>query len=279
MYEVIVLCPAKINMFLNIIGQKNNMHLLKMINQSVNLYDYLTIKPNGTGNININCNNLSVPTDERNSCFKAALIMQKLFHINFGFDINITKNIPLEAGLGGESTDAAGVILGIKEMLGLQIGNDDLATIGFQIGADVPFCLIGGTCLVQGFGEHVTKIQMKDLNYLIVKPNFNISTTDAFHTYDKLCAKYKEFDGFIVGQNDFEIIMPPEIQEIKSYLTDQGAFFTNMSGSGSSIIGAFNSKEKRIRALKNLKKYFQDYNGYLANPCDGIEVLKKTRLN
>ena len=279
MYEVIVLCPAKINLFLNIIGQSMNMHLMKMVNQTVDLYDYLTIKPNGTGDIKITCNNPNVPTGRKNSCYKAAAMMKDLYDIHFGFNIDITKNIPLEAGLGGESADAAGVIMGIKEMFGLEISNNELSSIGFRIGADVPFCLIGGTCFVQGFGEYITRVNMDKFKYLIVKPDFSIGTQEAFKTFDKTCIKYVEFEGFIIGQNDFEIIAPKEIQMIKSYLADYGAMFTNMSGSGSAVIGAFNNKAKRLRALKDLKYYFENYQGYLAEPCDGVEVLQKKKLN
>ena len=126
MTDVIVLCPAKINLFLNITGKQDDMHLLKMVNQTVSLYDTLYIKLNGTGRINITCNNKNIPLDENNSCYKAASLMKDTFNIKFGFDIEITKKIPTGAGLGGESTDAAGVVLGISHMFKLNIDSERL---------------------------------------------------------------------------------------------------------------------------------------------------------
>ena len=277
--EIIVMCPAKINLFLNIVGVKDDKHLLKMINQSVDLYDFLTIKLNETGEINITSNNKYIPTDYNNTVFKAAYIMKQLYDIHFGFDINITKNIPTGAGLGGESTDAAGTILGIKELLDIYINDSSLISIGAAVGSNVPFCLVGGTCLVDGTGEIIRKIVMKQKQFLIIKPNFSTNTAEMFEAFDKYCGNYSDFDGYIIGQNDFEIIAPPEIQDIKNYLASFGAYYTNMTGSGSSVIGTFNNKKYLLSAYKNLKKYFQNYTAYIVKPCDGVEVLKKTRFN
>ena len=282
MNEVIVSRPAKINLFLNITGKQNNMHLLNMINQSVDLYDYLSIKPNGTGEINIQCQNQDLPLDETNSCFKAALFMKVYFNIKFGFDIKIVKSIPQKSGLGEESTDAAGVMLGIKEMLGLKISENDLISIGMQIGADVPFCLIGGICLVKGFGEQLTRITINNSHYyLIVCPSFGIDTAKAFSYYDKTCSKYKEFDGFLFGYNDLEIVAPLAIQKIREVLCQSGALCANMSGSGSSVVGTYTTLQKQTNALKSLKNFFLNYDctKYAVKPCEGVKVIKKSRLN
>ncbi len=279
MDEVWVMCPAKINLFLNIIGSENDMHLLKMLNQTVDLYDYLNIKPNPTGALTFQCTNADIPLDDTNSCLAAATLMLAYYNINCGLDITLTKNIPVGAGLGGESTDAAGVILGIKELFNLKIDRKELITIGKQIGADVPFCLIGGPCLVQGIGDHITKLKMRNYHYLIIHPSFSISTAKAFQAFDETCSNYKELNGFILGHNDFEIISPKEIQSIKDYFADTGAFFTNMTGTGSSVIGAYTNAKKRLRALRGLKNYFQGYQGYVVEPCDGVQVIKKSRLN
>ncbi len=279
MNEVIVLCPAKVNLFLNILGKYGDMHNIKAINQSVDLFDFLTIKVNVTGKINITCNNPNVLTNNKNSVYLAALIMKQNYNIRFGFDINITKNIPLSSGLGGESTDAAGTILGIKELMNLRISDEELVYLGMQIGSDVPFCLIGGTCLVGGVGEQIYKIHMDKKPMVIVKPNFEISTKEAFKKYDLSCAKFYEFDNYIVGQNDFEIVAPSEIQAIKSYLMDKKAKTAFMTGSGPSVVGVFNSIQSQKKAYLALQKQFLEYKAYMVNPSEGIKVLDRKRLN
>ena len=279
MDEVIVLCPAKINLFLNIVGKVYDMHLLKMLNQSVNLYDYLIIKPNPMGYINITCKNMDLPVDENNSCLKAVMAMKGIVGIDAGFDIELTKNIPIGAGLGGESTDAAGVILGIKELFGINLTNEELISIGSQIGADVPFCLTGGTALVEGFGEKITKAQTYDFKYLIIKPNFEISTRDAFYRYDLTCTEYKEFNGIVYGLNDFEIVSPEIIQFMRHQMVYNGAHFSNMTGTGSSVIGAFPNKTARLKGLRAMKKICTGCQIFSVDSCQGVEVLKKSRLN
>ena len=279
MNEIIVVCPAKVNLFLNIVGKENNMHLLKMVNQSVDLNDYIWIRTNKTGEINITCNQKDVPLDQNNSVFKAVLALKNNLDIYSGFDINIAKNIPIGSGLGGESTDAAGTILGITKMLNIDINEEDLLAIGAMVGSDVPFCLMGGTCFVHGIGNMITKVAMDISPMLIVKPNFDTNTKEMFKRYDNACLEYKEFESFIIGYNDFEIIAPKEIQDIRSYLFSMGAKFSNMTGSGSAVIGAFENQKRLLLAYKSLKHYFQNYQGYMVKPCDGIKVLEKTRLN
>ncbi len=281
MGEAIVMCPAKVNLFLNIAGKENDMHLLKMFNQSVDLYDYINIKLNDTGAITFSCDNADIPTDDTNSCIIAASLMQAYYNLDCGFDIKLTKNIPMQSGLGGESTDAAGIILGIKDLCNLDIPLKDLMSIGFQVGADVPFCLNGGACLVNSKGEHVTKVKINaNYHFIIIQPNFGIDTPYAFYCYDKTCAEYTKFDEYTFGYNDMEIIAPKCIREIKKFMygTD-GCWFANMSGTGSAVVGAYTNKKKRLAALREVRKYFVDYKAFAVEPCKGIEVLNKTRLH
>ena len=166
-----MLCPAKINLFLNIIGKNDGMHDMHMINQTVDLYDTLEISVNGTLFDHFECNNSQIDTND-NSVLKALKIMRYLYDIRFGFDIKLTKRIPLESGLGGESTDAAGLILGINDLFKLNLDMETLIKIGLMIGADVPFCLVGGTALVSEIGNVIKPIQRLIDNYVIIKPDF-----------------------------------------------------------------------------------------------------------
>ena len=281
MDEVIVMCPAKVNLSLNILGKVGNMHLLRCLNQSVDLYDFLVIKLNSTGRINITCNNSKVPLDSQNSCFKAAYILREAFNLNCGFDIDIAKNIPIGAGLGGESTDAAGVLLAINKMLNLEIPLTTLMTLGFKIGADVPFCLNGGTCIVEHFGEDITQGQIENYHLLIVNPNHEINTKAAFAEYDRVCTSYTDNITCWIGYNDFELIAPnpKETAAIKRYLIDYGAYRSCMTGSGPAVVGMFTNNQKRIKAYRDLKKYFENYKGYLVHQCNGIEVIDRKHMN
>lgn len=279
MDEAVVLCPAKINLFLNVIGQENDRHLLKMVNQSIDIYDYLKIKRNDTGEIKITCDNDMVPTDETNTCYEAAAYMQSYYNIWDGFDIHIEKHIPIGSGLGGESTDAAGVLHAINQMYELELPKTELASVGNLIGADVPFCVVGGAGVVEGTGQIITPILTKlDYRYLVVKPGFTINTGEAFEAFDNATAEYKEF-AFIPGLNELEIVAPDNIRVIKEVLAGSGAYFANMTGSGPAVVGGFLSNTSRLRALRAIRKRFEDYQTFMAEPCDGVNVILKRQLN
>ena len=277
MEKTTVLCPAKVNLFLNIVGKVDDMHLLHALNQSVDLYDYLEIEPNGNGNINITCNNPDVPLDQRNSVYKALALMKYYFNILVGFNVKITKNIPLESGLGGESTDAAGAILAINEMFQLNLPIDELCSIGNLVGSDVPFCLVGGSAMIKGTGNEVTPISINLKHYVIVKPPISMKTKEMFKKYDETTHEYYDYDVVGVGYNDFEIIVPEEIHSLKRSMINLGAVASNMTGSGSAVIGLFADKEQQLFAYQVLKDYFESYQ---ADACEGVHIItKKARLN
>ena len=279
MSKIVVLCPAKINLFLNIVGQSGNMHLLNMVNQTVDLYDYITIETNDTGKINITCNTDGVPLNQENTCFKAALSMKVNFGLKCGFDIHINKNIPIGAGLGGESTDAAGVILGINEMLKLYLSQNTLLKVGETVGSDVPFCIVGGTALIEGTYE-ITPVPTNFRYFLIVKPNFSIITKAAFAEYDKTLTDYKKFLTFAIGYNDLECVAPKEIKEIKLFFSDTYDVSSNMTGSGSAVVAHFLDAETRLQAYRDAGKYFPNYyEYYCVDSCKGIQFAKKMHLN
>ena len=275
MDKIVVLCPAKINLFLNIVGKTGNMHLLNMLNQTVDLYDYITIEPNNTGQINITCNNSEVPLNQENTCFMAALSMKANFRIKGGFNIDIVKNIPIGAGLGGESTDAAGVILGINKLLNLGLPQKKLFEIGEKISSDISFCILGGTALIENTYE-ITQIPTEFKHFLIVKPNYKISTKKAFDEYDRLQTEYKKFLTFLVGYNDLECVAPQEILDIKRIFNDSYGVSANMTGSGSAVVGHFLDEGTRFEAYCDLK---DRYECYYVNSCTGIQMVKKRYLN
>lgn len=274
MEKINVLCPAKINLFLNIIGKNDDMHDMHMINQTVDLYDTLEISVNGTIFDHFECNNSQIDTND-NSVLKALKIMRYLYDIRLGFDIKLTKRIPLESGLGGESTDAAGLILGINDLFKLNLDMETLIKIGLMIGADVPFCLVGGTALVSEIGNVVKPIPRLIDNYVIIKPDFGLKTKDMFQKFDQSFPIYKVFDELCIGWNDFEIVAPLEIQTYKERLINNGAFTANMSGSGSAVVGYFHDTKSQLRTYRLLRRFFEIYP---VMACDGIEILNKKSL-
>lgn len=270
--KISILCPAKINSFLNITAKEKPLHSLKMINQSVSLYDYIELETNNDNSINLVCNNSLVPCDESNSIYKAILILKEKYNINHGFNIFINKQIPLSSGLGGESTDAAGTILAINELFNLKLMKNDLKEIGFKIGSDVPFCLEGGTKIIESFGQVIKKRKTEYNYFLIVNPNVTINTKEMFEKYDYSINKYIKIKNNKYGHNDFEKVIPNNLLKIKDDLISNGAIFSNLTGSGSCFIGAFDnflSQKKAYLALKD------KYEIYIVTSCDGIKIIKK----
>lgn len=144
---------AKINIALDIVGKREDgYHILKMIMQTIDLYDIIEIEKTKS-EIRLNCNKHYVPTDERNLAYKAAKIFKETYSISQGVDIKLTKNIPVSAGLAGGSTDAAGVLKLMNKMFNVNASDEELKSIGLKLGADVPYCIKGGTALCEGIGE------------------------------------------------------------------------------------------------------------------------------
>jgi 4-diphosphocytidyl-2-C-methyl-D-erythritol kinase len=287
--------PAKINWFLKVLGLRDDgFHEIRSLIQKVTLYDRLTFKPADT---------LSIATDtqiplEDNLIYKAAVLLQKKCGIDAGAVIGLDKNIPMGAGLGGGSSDAAAALLGLNELWALGLATEELLSLAEQLGSDVPFFLYGPISFISGRGENITpRNALKTTSILLVKPSFDISTawaykkfshmrsvdiSDAGETssaiyYDndleltKKAGKVNNIEHFIRNieraepgditddaYNDLEFVVIerfPVIAEIKERLREQGAGFALMSGSGSTVFGVFDSREKAEDASRS----FQDF--------------------
>ena len=170
---------AKINLGLDVLRRREDgYHELRMIMQTVDIYDELLIEKtdeNGMVTLTANCEGL--PLDENNLIVKAARIMMDTYHLSGGLRIHLTKQIPMAAGMAGGSADAAATFLGINRLFGLNLTKEELEKHGVRVGADVPYCILGGTCLAEGIGEILTPIrQLPDVPVVIVKPDFDVST-------------------------------------------------------------------------------------------------------
>lgn len=263
---------AKINISLDVIGKREDgYHLLRMIMQTIELYDLITINKSKTG-ININCNKAYVPKDERNLAYKAAKLFIDTYGIKSGVDIDIKKNIPVAAGLAGGSTDAAAVLKGMRSLFSPHISYEELMELGLRIGADVPFCIAGGTALCEGIGEKLTPLKtFKNHILVVVKPSFGVSTKEVYQSLDiSKIHKHPKTEEIIKAvesndlkqvaylmQNVLENITLRKhhiLKDIKNEILRLGGIGVMMSGSGPTVFGFFDDMMKAGHCYDKFKE-------------------------
>ena len=262
---------GKVNIGLDVTGRRDDgYHLVKMILQTVDLYDEICVRKQEEG-ITVQTNKPFLPTDERNLAYKAAKMIMDAYDIPGGVRIDIGKNIPIAAGMAGGSTDAAAVLKLMNEIFELEIDSEEMDRIAVKLGADVPFCLRKGTYLAEGIGEKLTKLPDMPHCYLaIINPHFGISTKWSYEQLDKTSdIKHPDIDQIIsaMGAQDLGRVSLemgnvleraalekyPQIQEIKDKLKSAGALGTLMSGSGPTVFGIFAEEEKCNQGLELFK--------------------------
>lgn len=274
---------AKINLFLDVIDKRQDgYHNIKSVMQEIDLHDEVQINEIKSGII-ISCDNYNIPLDEKNTCYKAARLIKEKYDISMGVKISIKKVIPTEAGLAGGSGNAAAVIKGINKLWNLGMSIDEMKEIGIKVGADVPFCLTGGTCLCEGVGDKITELNpFKWDNMIIIKPNFSISTPTVYkNVTDKEYNYYKDNKILdYINNNDYyktclsvantleiaAIKLQSQISLIKNDLISSGAISSLMTGSGSSVYGFYESTTSMLTANDKLsKKYNKIFNARTLN--------------
>lgn len=267
---------AKINISLDVVGKREDgYHLLEMIMQRIELYDILEVTKNRSG-INIKCNKSYVPLDERNLVYKAANLFLDTYNLKGGVDFNIIKNIPVSAGLAGGSSDAATTLLAMRELYNVDVSDDELCKLGLKIGADVPYCIKGGTALCEGIGEKVTNLEgFKGHILVLVKPKFGVSTKEVYKSLDiNKIYRHPNTEGLIkaVENNDLRYVSENMrnvlenvtlkkhtiIKEIKEKMIRSGALGSMMSGSGPSVFGFFDDMLKAQRCYEYFKSKYND---------------------
>jgi len=263
--------PAKINLRLEILGKRNDgYHEIRTIIQKISFYDDVTLKVSTQKGIKVKVDNPAIPADNKNLAYKAAFLLMEDQKISAGVSIHIKKKIPAGAGLGGGSSNAATTLQGLNRIFKLNLKDKYLQQFSMSLGADVPFFLSGsGTALATGIGEKLKPLKLqKKLWFLLILPDFSISTSWAYNTYSryniltkrkkniKIKNSIRTFDGVVsLLLNDFEsIVIPlyPEIKTIKNNLIRAGAAGSLLSGSGSSVFGVFSNKEDTKKALTKL---------------------------
>ena len=275
---------AKINLMLDILSRlENGYHDLYMIMQSVSLHDVVTVEKTDTKDIKITCDVPSIPTDEKNIAYKAAKAFFDYTKTdNPGITIDIKKNIPHAAGLAGGSTDGAAVIVALGKIFSLNLREKDIIAIGSKVGADAPFCALGGTMLAQYTGTVLSHLPDLDLPYIIiVKPSQDVSTAEAYAAFDSAeRVRHLDKNGMLqavlngekdkvyekVGNVFEQFIDVTERVLIKDIMRKFGAKSACMSGSGPSVFGIFEDKDKAEACLSELKKSYPQ--SYLCSATD-----------
>lgn len=273
---------AKVNIALDAVGKREDgYHLLRMIMQTIDLYDLIEVTENSKNIISIACNKHYVPVDERNLAFKAAKLFKEEFNIKSGVNIYIKKNIPVAAGMAGGSTDAATVLVIMNKLFKVNASVKELKKIGLKIGADVPYCIDGGTALCEGIGEVITPLDSFENKILvIVKPNFGISTKEVYQDLDiNKIHKHVDIEGVIKGikRNDIKYVSihmknvlenvtlrkHSILKEIKKDLSRNGALGAMMSGSGPTIFAFYNDMLTAQRCYEFIKDKYKYNDVYI----------------
>lgn len=264
---------AKINLGLDILRKREDgYHEVRMIMQTIQMYDVLKMKKVKKPGISLSVNYPYIPSDERNLVYKAAKLLMDEFQVKEGVDICLEKFIPVAAGMAGGSSDAAAAMVGINQLFKLGLSERELMDRAVNIGADVPYCIMRGTALAEGIGEKLTRIaQIPDCFVLIGKPGISVSTKMAYESLqlDKI-SSHPDIDGMIRDIENGDLLTMtekmgnvfepgiiekyPVIGEIKDLMEDNGALKAMMSGSGPTVFGVFDDREKMEAAAAVLRE-------------------------
>ena len=262
---------AKINLGLDVVRKREDgYHEVRMIMQTVHLYDKLDITKTKENKIAITSNLSYVPTNENNLVYKAAKLLMDEFQIKEGVSVNLIKRIPVAAGMAGGSSDAAAMLYGMNRMFELGLSRQQLMERGVKIGADVPYCLMRGTALAEGIGEKLTQLPpMVKCPVLIAKPQISVSTKFVYENLklneetvhpdiDRLVTAIRNKDLNAVAEHmgnvleSVTILEYPVSEQIKAQMIQSGAVNSMMSGSGPTVFGLFEDEKTARRAYEKM---------------------------
>lgn len=259
---VTVEANAKINLTLDILGKRpDGFHEVAMVMQTIGLHDTLVMEKTER-DIELSINVPWLKADEKNLAWRAAELMRQEYGIEGGVRIELTKRIPVAAGLAGGSADAAAVLKGMNDLYGLQLDEEKLCELGARLGSDIPFCIMGGTMLATGRGEVLTRLSdMPETWVVLAKPRISVSTAWAYQNYDEQGAdrhpdnvaikqaiargNRKAVAGLLCNVLESVTIKKYDvIAEYKQMMLDKGAMASMMSGSGPTVFGLAKSREQ-----------------------------------
>ena len=264
---------AKINLGLDVTGKRDDgYHIVRMIMQNVDLYDTLTFEDNETGEICLTASSEKIPTDDSNLICKVALQLKKEFGVSKGANIHLVKRIPVAAGMAGGSTDGAAAYVALNELWNLGLDKKKLCEFAVKLGADIPYCIIGGTALAEGIGEELTIISdMPACHIVIAKPAIDVSTGWVYKELDsRKIIEHPDIDGIRAAIEDGNIkvmcslignVLEPVtagkytvIGDIEKTLEDSGAVGAFMTGSGPTVFAVFDDEDKAKNGYEAVKR-------------------------
>lgn len=272
--QIVCKCYGKINLGLDVLGTlPNGYHEVCMIMQTVGIYDTVTIKRCTEPGITVLSDTGKIPCDEHNLAYKAAraMMLEHQFPDDRGIAIEIQKRIPIAAGMAGGSADCAGVLNGMNILGKCNLTDTQLAETGVKLGADVPYCLQGGTMLAEGLGEKLTQLpQPPQAFVLLAKPDMDVSTKYVYDHLDLDVVDHPDIQGMILDLekqdlpglctkmgNVLESVTAtqfPVIGQIEKIMQDAGALHAMMSGSGPTVFGIFTDRAQAENAQKKLQE-------------------------
>ncbi|MCH8304105.1 MAG: 4-(cytidine 5'-diphospho)-2-C-methyl-D-erythritol kinase [Candidatus Marinimicrobia bacterium] len=277
---------AKVNIGLRIDGRRNDgYHMLKTLFQTISIHDNLILELQDERGIGFSTTGLKVPTGEDNICVKAARKVLERENLKSGINIRLEKYISVGSGLGGGSSDAAAVIRGLNKLLKLDLDNSEMEAVALELGADIPFFIQGGCQYAEGIGELLSPGVIED-NFivLLVIPDISIATSWAYKNLDYLSLTSDTEDVNLASfprngetnkrryfRNDFENLVfseYPEIGEIKRQISESGAVYASLSGSGSGVFGLYDSMDEAENGKEKLGK---DYDSYILKLIPGFK--------
>lgn len=289
MATVTIQAYAKINLGLDILGVRDNgYHDVKMVMQTISLHDTLRFTTTTGNRITISTNAGALPCDESNLVYRAIALLRQEFGIHKGMDVYIDKRIPMAAGMAGGSADCAAAMRACSLLFDLHLSTEALQEYGCRLGADVPYCLIGGTALAEGIGEKLTKLPaLPDCHIVIAKPPVSVSTKTAYQGYDAaehithpdidgmVCAiRHEHLDGVTSRMSnvlaDVTEKLHPQIVALKDLLRTSGAKNALMTGSGPTVFGIFTDAALAEDAKNNIYKSGLTKEVYVTHPIDRI---------
>ena len=284
---------AKINLALDVVRKREDgYHDLRMVMQMTGMYDLLRIEPKREPGVTLTSNLPFLPTDSRNLAVRAASLLMETCGVTDGLSIRLHKFIPVAAGLAGGSSDAAAVLVGTNRALRLGLPKEKLLKLGLSIGADVPYCLLGGTALAEGVGEILTPLpHLPNCSILLAKPPFGVSTKEIFQALraDEI-ETHPDVDGMVaaIREGDLPGILSrsanvlesvtipkrPGIRQLKDFMTNAGAEAVLMSGSGPTVFGIFTDQQKALVCRDSLRTSHPEVHSFLTVPVrDGAFSL------
>ena len=266
---------AKVNLGLDVLRRREDgYHEVRMIMQTVKLFDYITLQKNTCGQIRLSSNLPYLPLNEKNLVYRAIDTIRTAYNISDGVDAAIEKHIPVAAGMAGGSTDAAAVLVGVNRMFDLGFTKKELMERGVKLGADVPYCIMRGTALSEGIGEILTELPPSPKCHLVIaKPQISVSTKAVYgklRVNELAPEEHPDIDGMTeaIRNGDLDgvisrlgnvletVTIPdhPEIARIKSMMMENGACGSLMSGSGPTVFGIYKDRELAEKTCQALKE-------------------------